>query len=69
MVRLTVEADSVGLAVESDGPPGDGTGFGVLSMRERAEAVGGGCTAGPGGRGWLVQADLPLSTFRREGAT
>jgi len=70
LVRLTVQAGSVNLAVESDGPPGEGAGFGVLSMRERAEAVGGGCTAGPGGRGWLVQAELPLSAVRREaGAT
>ena len=29
-------------------------------MRERAQAVGGTCTAGPGGRGWLVRASLPF---------
>jgi signal transduction histidine kinase len=30
-------------------------------MRERAEALGGSCEAGPGGRGWLVRARLPLT--------
>ena len=29
-------------------------------MRERAQAVGGTCTAGPGGRGWVVHASLPF---------
>ena len=37
----------------------EGFGLGVLNMRERAQAVGGTCTAGPGGRGWLVHACLP----------
>ena len=46
--------------------PGSGTGpgLGVLSMRERAESVGGSCEAGPGGRGWLVRARLPLAGVR-----
>jgi hypothetical protein len=30
-------------------------------MRERAESVGGSCEAGPGGRGWLVRATLPVT--------
>jgi hypothetical protein len=33
----------------------------MVSMRERAESVGGTCEAGPGGRGWLVRAALPLT--------
>ena len=71
-VRLTVDADAVRLAVDSAAEPGTGTGtgVGVLSMRERAESLGGSCQAGPGGRGWLVQATLPLeATRQREAAT
>jgi signal transduction histidine kinase len=69
-VSLSVDAASVGLAVDSSGAPGDGAGLGVISMRERAESLGGSCAAGPGGRGWLVQATLPLDAGRlREAAT
>jgi len=68
-VRLTVGAGTVGLTVDSSGEPGTGSGVGVLSMRERAESLGGSCQAGPGGRGWLVQATLPLGGRRREDAT
>jgi signal transduction histidine kinase len=67
-VRLTVGADAAGLAVDSAAEPGTGTGLGVLSMRERAESLGGSCRAGPGGRGWLVQATLPLDASRRREA-
>lgn len=63
-VRLSVDADTVELAVDSAGEPGTGTGLGVLSMRERAESLGGSCQAGPGGRGWLVRATLPLGVSR-----
>jgi signal transduction histidine kinase len=70
-VRLKVDPDGVVLAVDSAAEPGAGTGLGLLSMRERAESVGGSCQAGPGGQGWLVQATLPLDAAvrRREGAT
>ena len=69
-VSLSVDAASVGLAVDSSGAPGDGAGLGVISMRERAESLGGSCAAGPGGRGWLVRATLPLDAGRlREAAT
>ena len=69
-VRLTVDADTVRLAVDSAGEPGAGTGLGLLSMRERAESLGGSCRAGPGGQGWLVEAALPVgASQRREGAT
>ena len=68
-VRLTVGAGTVGLTVDSSGEPGTGSGVGVLSMRERAESLGGSCQAGPGGRGWLVQATLPLGGRRKEDAT
>ena len=64
-VQLAVDADAVRLAVDSAAEPGSGTGVGVFSMRERAESLGGSCRAGPGGRGWLVQATLPLNAARR----
>ena len=40
-------------------------GLGVVSMRERAESLGGNCEAGPGGRGWLVRATLPVDASLR----
>jgi signal transduction histidine kinase len=61
-VRVTVRPESVQLSVESGGTPRRGEGLGLLSMRERAESVGGRCTAGPGGAGWLVLAVLPLQS-------
>ena len=64
-VDLAVDADQARLAIETSGAPGKGTGFGVLNMRERAQSVGGTCTAGPGGRGWLVLAAFPLDRSRR----
>ena len=60
-VRLTVGPGEVTLTADSFGPPGTGAGLGVVSMRERAEAIGGTCEAGPGGHGWLVRARLPLA--------
>jgi signal transduction histidine kinase len=65
VVRLEVRADEVELAVDTAGRPGTGRGLGVLNMRERAEALGGTCAAGPGGTGWLVVATLPLDRSRR----
>src|SRR4029077_18020389 len=71
-VRLRVWAGEVTLTADSRAAPGQvpasgtgaGTGLGVLSMRERAESVGGSGEAGPGGRGWLVRATLPLTGVR-----
>ena len=64
-VRLLVSPDEVTLTADNRAVPGKsaitGTGLGVVSMRERAESVGGTCEAGPGGRGWLVRARLPLT--------
>ena len=60
-VRLTVIPGEVTLTADSRAVPGAGTGLGVVTMRERAESVGGTCEAGPGGRGWLVRAVLPLT--------
>jgi signal transduction histidine kinase len=59
-VHLVVRPDAVQLSVESAGPPRRGSGLGLGGMRERAESLGGHCTAGPGGAGWLVRAELPL---------
>jgi len=61
-VRVLAEGDLVELVVDSAGAPSEGTGMGVRTMRERAEAVGGRCTAGPEGQGWRVRATLPVST-------
>jgi signal transduction histidine kinase len=60
VLRRVVEVD-----VDSAGSPGRGSGMGLLSMRERAEAVGGTCSAGPGASGWLVHASLPLDVEGR----
>jgi len=48
------------LTVDSSGPPGHGQGLGLVGMSERAAVLGGTCQAGPGGRGWLVEASLPV---------
>ena len=64
-LRLAVSTGSVTLTADSSGQPGTGTGLGVVSMRERAESLGGTCEAGPGGRGWLVRATLPLDASLR----
>ena len=37
-----------------------GSGFGLVSMRERARSVGGSLLAGPTDGGWTVEASLPL---------
>jgi signal transduction histidine kinase len=68
-VRLTVSPAEVTLTADSRAVPGGGTGLGVVSMRERAESVGGTCQAGPGGHGWLVRATLPLTALPDTGAT
>jgi hypothetical protein len=62
-VRVAVGGGRVDVAVDSAGTPrpGGGSGLGLVNMRERAQALGGTCTAGPGGSGWLVHAVLPAS--------
>ena len=59
-VRVVARRGRAEVDVDSAGPPTDGSGLGLASMRERARAVGGTCTAGPGGRGWVVHASLPF---------
>jgi signal transduction histidine kinase len=58
---LSVTPSSAVLVVDSDGPPGSGSGGGLVSMRERAAALGGTCTAGPAAGGWRVRAEVPLA--------
>ena len=64
-LRLTVGAGTVTLTADSLAEPGTGTGLGLVSMRERAESLGGSCEAGPGGGGWLVRATLPVDVSLR----
>lgn len=62
-VLVRTGADSVRVEVVDDGEGGGraGEGFGIVGMVERAESLGGTCTAGPGReRGWAVTAELPL---------
>ena len=61
-VRVVADDDRVELLVDSAGTPGRGAGMGVMTMRERAQAVGGRCTAGPAGEGWRVHATLPVQS-------
>jgi signal transduction histidine kinase len=63
-VDVTGNRDSVRLVVADDGQHSsdrfDSAGFGVAGMLERAQLLGGTCTAGPGpGTGWIVAAVLP----------
>jgi signal transduction histidine kinase len=66
-IVVTAGTSCVDVSVDSAGAPGHGSGMGLTSMRERAEAVGGTCVAGPGGNGWLVHALLPLGGHRVTG--
>jgi signal transduction histidine kinase len=60
-VRVIASPGDIELTVDSAGAPGTGAGMGLTTMRERAEAVGGRCAAGPHGTGWRVQATLPIA--------
>ncbi|MBO1751127.1 hypothetical protein J4G33_04850 [Actinotalea sp. BY-33] len=63
-VEVTVEHDDemLHLRITSTGGGGErGTGWGLVTMRERAEALGGSLEAGPVEvNGWVVDARLPL---------
>jgi signal transduction histidine kinase len=66
-VQVQRTPDWLLVRVADDGTPhGSGTpGFGLLGLTERVHAVGGWLHAGPGvGRGWLVDARLPLGPPR-----
>jgi signal transduction histidine kinase len=55
---LVVDTAGVGASVV-------GAGSGLLSMRERAQMLGGTCVAGPIDGGWQVRAELPLRAGNR----
>ncbi|MBP2323013.1 signal transduction histidine kinase [Kibdelosporangium banguiense] len=59
-VRVDNEKLVVEVTNELTGAPGTGTGTGLVSMRERAHAVGGEFFAGPWHGGWRVRANLPI---------
>jgi signal transduction histidine kinase len=59
-VHLLAAPRRLELTVDSAGAPRAGAGMGLETMRERAEAVGGRCAAGPEGEGWRVHATLPV---------
>jgi signal transduction histidine kinase len=60
-VDVTVNGGVTLRIASKGGVPRDdpGTGMGVSGMCERAEALGGHCTAGPEGEGWVVEAAIP----------
>lgn len=59
--ELTVEVlGAPGAAVLVPRAPEAGSGIGLTTMRERAEALGGHFTAGPDGGRWRVLATIPL---------
>jgi signal transduction histidine kinase len=68
-LRLT-SGDALEIEVTDSGgakEPEAGTGTGLVSMRERAEALGGTFEAGPDGPGWRVRAILPLPAYAAGG--
>src|SRR3954451_15474496 len=65
-IRVACEHDTLSLEVRDRGVVRAGTaqtaGSGIAGMRRRAEAVGGGLSAGPGPEGgFVVRAELPLA--------
>lgn len=60
--ELAITSAKAVLTVDSAGQPGSGTGSGLDSMRERAQVLGGVCTAGPTPTGWRVRAELPRTS-------
>lgn len=58
--RLRVAVRTHGVASTGSAPATEG--FGLRSMRSRAEDVGGSCRAGLSGPDWLVDVDLPART-------
>jgi signal transduction histidine kinase len=67
-LRLAYRTDRLRLEVEDDGPadpggqPGEGSGYGIIGMRERAASVGGSFRAGHrAGGGFRVAVELPYA--------
>ncbi|NYI99883.1 signal transduction histidine kinase [Nocardioides thalensis] len=67
-VTVDAAADTVGLVVDDDGngvPAGARVGCGLVSMRERAEELGGSCSVEPrAGGGTRVRAIVPRTSVR-----
>ncbi|WP_053619175.1 sensor histidine kinase [Nocardiopsis sp. NRRL B-16309] len=69
-VRVEADDTSVRLCVRDDGDTGplrptSAPGYGLIGMAERADLLGGTCTAAPDpGRGWTVTAVLPRNGAR-----
>ncbi|WP_433597988.1 sensor histidine kinase [Nocardia sp. CA-135953] len=67
-IDVRTEATDLALSVRNptvpvrNRPPDDARHSGLMNMRERAAALGGTFTAGPGAGGWEVLARLPIST-------
>lgn len=65
VVSVVVGDDSCDIRVTNTGGEtidlGRGSGFGLVSMRERAKSVGGSLVAGPTPGGWMVDASLPIA--------
>lgn len=63
LVSLDVAGATYDLVVRNTGGhetgAAKGSGFGLISMRERAKSVGGSLVAGPIANGWTVEATLP----------
>ncbi|MFI1988602.1 sensor histidine kinase [Actinoplanes sp. NPDC020271] len=63
LIHVMSDDDQVRLSVTDDGTTVNDKpirGYGISGMRERAELLGGTCTAGPGAEhGWHVEAVLP----------
>jgi signal transduction histidine kinase len=64
-IRFTRTATELSITIEDNGrggspKPGSSPGNGLRGMAERAQALGGSATAGPGGGGFVVRARLPI---------
>jgi signal transduction histidine kinase len=63
-VKVSIAGERVRLTVHDDGAAGSAgePGYGITGMTERAELLGGTCSAGrdPEG-GWTVTAELPVT--------
>jgi signal transduction histidine kinase len=60
-VVVTVENRLTDVPVPAGGLARSGGGYGIVGMRERAEALGGTLQAGPTGDGWRVALRVPAS--------
>jgi signal transduction histidine kinase len=61
-IELMVLDNGRGAQADAAGAPAEGSGFGLVSMRERVESVGGTLRAGAEpGRGWRIEARIPLA--------